>query len=310
MTATRRSTTGIALAVVLAGALALSVAATGASVTSSGPDTAEPGDRVTVAFEITNSGDEEGSHFLDLGKPAEWSIESREDDGADWSPAATTWSWDNVEPGGSRNPSVTLAIPENASEGTYEVTGEGGDATGYDGNTTHEITVETTTSTPTPTPTPTATPTPTPTDGGGGSTPTATPTPVSTPTPTADGGDSTQTDGGDSTPTDADAGSSDTPDAAGDGAASDASGGDSTAATADASDDPSPDAPDATPTATPTEDSGNAADGTATDGDDDDSLAGSVPEIAGRTGAFLLLVLVGIAAAAALALAGARVISR
>ena len=200
MTQKRRSGICVVSALLLAALLSVSVAASDASVTASAPDSAAPGDVVEVSFEITNSGDENGSHYLDVEKPEGWETVSRDDDGADWSPALQSWNWDNIEPGASRNPAIRLQIPDDEESGTYEVTGIAGDASGDEDSTTETITVESeSTSTPTPSPTPTGTPaptstptpSPTPTEGNGGSTPTPTST-ADDPTPT----DPTPSEGG------------------------------------------------------------------------------------------------------------------
>ena len=194
MTQKRRSGICVVFALLLAALLSVSVAASDASVTASAPDSAAPGDVVEVSFEITNSGDENGSHYLGVEKPEEWEIVSRDDDGAEWSSPRQSWNWNNIEPGASRNPAIRLQIPDDEESGTYEVTGIAGDAGGDEDSTTETITVESeSTSTPTPSPTPTGTPTPTPTETP---TPTSTetPTPSPTPTPTSTADDPTPTD--------------------------------------------------------------------------------------------------------------------
>ena len=193
MTQKRRSGICVVSALLLAALLSVSVAASDASVTASAPDSAAPGDVVEVSFEITNSGDENGSHYLNVEKPEGWEIVSRDDDGAVWSSPRQSWSWDNIEPGASRSPAIRLQIPDDEESGTYEVTGIAGDAGGDEDSTTKTITVESeSTSTPTPSPTPTGTPTPTSTE-----TPSPTPTESdsgSTPTPTSTADDPTPTD--------------------------------------------------------------------------------------------------------------------
>ena len=187
MTQKRRSGICVVFALLLAALLSVSVAASDASVTASAPDSAAPGDVVEVSFEITNSGDENGSHYLGVEKPEEWEIVSRDDDGAEWSSPRQSWNWNNIEPGASRNPTIRLQIPDDEESGTYEVTGIAGDAGGDEDSTTETITVESeSTSTPTPSPTPAETPSPTPTE-------TPTPTSTETPTPTSTADDSTPT---------------------------------------------------------------------------------------------------------------------
>ena len=283
MTQKRRSGICVVSALLLAALLSVSVAASDASVTASAPDSAAPGDVVEVSFEITNSGDENGSHYLNVEKPEGWEIVSRDDDGAVWSSSQQSWHWDNIEPGASRNPAIRLQIPDDEESGTYEVTGIAGDAGGDEDSTTETITVESeSTSTPTPSPTPTGTPSLTPT-GTPAPTPTGTPTPTSTetPSPTPTGTpSSTPTGTPSSTPTEGDGGSTPTP--------------------TSIADDPTPTDP------TPSE--GGTSNGTATGDDSDDSLMADLPLIDGGIGLAVLGVLVAIAVAALLIVSGTRVL--
>ena len=296
MTRKRRSGIWVVSALLLAALLSVSVAASDASVTASAPDSAAPGDVVEVSFEITNSGDENGSHYLDVEKPEEWEIVSRDDDGADWSPALQSWNWDNIEPGASRNPAIRLQIPDDEESGTYEVTGIAGDAGGDEDSTTETITVDSeSTPTPTPSPTPTETPSPTPT---GTPTPTSTPTPTPTstptPSPTPTGTPSPTPTGTPSlTPTEGDNGSTPTP-----------TDGDDDSTPTSTADDPTPSNGPADPT--PSE--GGAGDDTATGDDSDDSLMADLPLIDGGIGLAVLGVLAAIAVAALLIVSGTRVL--
>ena len=270
MTQKRRSGICVVSALLLAALLSVSVAASDASVTASAPDSAAPGDVVEVSFEITNSGDENGSHYLNVEKPEGWEIVSRDDDGADWSPRQS-WNWGNIEPGASRNPAIRLQIPDDEESGTYEVTGIAGDAGGDEDSTTETITVESeSTSTPTPSPTPTETLSPTPTE-------TPSPTPTSTPTPTP-----TSTPTPSSTPT-------------------------PTSTADDPTPTPTSTADDPTPT-DPTPSEGGTGNGTATGDDSDDSLMADLPLIDGGIGLAVLGVLAAIAVAALLIVSGTRVL--
>lgn len=178
-----KRTSAFAMLLVLAlvgSAISGAVVASGGSAAVNGPDSAAPGEEVTIFFEITNTGDEDSSHYLEAGKPSGWDVTNREDDGADWSSARQTWSWDVIAAGNSKTPAYTLRIPEDEEPGTYTVSATAGDAGGDRDTATTEITVE---SESTATPTPTESPTPTPTAEP---TPTATPEPTRTPTPTAE----------------------------------------------------------------------------------------------------------------------------
>ena len=289
MTRKRRSGIWVVSALLLAALLSVSVAASDASVTASAPDSAAPGDVVEVSFEITNSGDENGSHYLDVEKPEGWETVSRDDDGADWSSALQSWNWDNIESGASRNPAIRLQIPDDEESGTYEVTGTAGDAGGDKDNTTETITVESE-STPTdddPTPTPTEDDddsTPFPTDDDDDSTP--------TPTPTSTADNPTPSDGPtDPTPSEGGAGNNGSDDPGGVGTSDGGETGEDT-------DD----------TETSGDGTATGDDGTAAGDDSDDPLAADLPLIDEVTGLAVLGVLAAIAVAALLIISGTRVL--
>ena len=298
MTQNRRSGICVVSALLLAALLSVSVAASDASVTASAPDSAAPGDVVEVSFEITNSGDENGSHYLNVEKPEGWEIVSRDDDDAVWSSPRQSWHWDNIEPGASRNPAIRLQIPDDEESGTYEVTGIAGDAGGDEGSTTETITVESeSTSTPTPSLTPTGTPSPTPTETPTPAptetpTPTPTETPSPTPTPTSTADDPTPTDDPtDPTPSEGSAGDGETDNPDGVGTSDGGETGEDT--------DDSETSDDSTAT---------GDEGTAAGDDSDDSLMADLPLIDGAIGLAILGVLAAIAIAALLIVSGTRVL--
>ena len=288
----------IAIVLLVAGALSVTVAATGGSVSSSGPNSANPGDQVTVSLELTNTGDEDSSHYLEVDKPASWDIVSRDDDGADWSSARQTWSWDVIRAGQSKNPSITLTIPEDAESGTYEVRGTAGDRGGDKDSTLQEITVE--------------------------SQQTSTPTPTSTPTSIDEGGsDSTPTESSDST--DGDGGSGGAGTGSGGSGGSDGSSGDGSTSTDTGSGGDASGA--AETTVSPTGTSGTGDDGGSGDAESDgtaggneaaetddgapaggDRLVAGLREIAGSDSLLMLLMLAAVIGAALLAIYGIRTV--
>ena len=219
MTTKSKSTIAIALVVVMLITVPASVVAQSASVDASGPSSSkEPGDEVTIEFTLTNDGDENGSGALEHTVPDGWEVVSTQDDGGRYSDDQNGWLWsrtddEEIDPGESREPSVTFEIPSDEESGDYDITGTGQVGNSTTDSDTATVTVQgETDGTPTPTPTeqtPTEeTPTPeTPTE----ETPTPTtdtPTPtVQTPTPTADTPTRTA-----ETPTDTLESPSDTPD--------------------------------------------------------------------------------------------------
>jgi hypothetical protein len=184
MTTKSESTIAIALVVVMLITVPASVVAQSTSVDASGPSSPkEPGDEVTIQFELTNTGDENGSGALEHTVPDGWEVVSTQDDGGQYSNGNNGWLWsrtdgEEIDPGESKEPSVTFEIPSDEESGNYDITGTGQVGNSTTDSDTATVTVqEQTDGTPTPaTPTP-ATPTP------------ATPTDEPTPTLTFAGGD-------------------------------------------------------------------------------------------------------------------------
>ena len=176
MTTKSESTIAIALVVVMLIAVPASVVAQSTSVDASGPSSSkEPGDEVTIEFTLTNDGDENGSGALEHTVPDGWEVVSTQDDGGQYSDGNNGWLWsrtdgEEIDPGESREPSVTFEIPSDEESGNYDITGTGQVGNSTTDSDTATVTVqEQTDGTPTPaTPTP-ATPTeetPTPTFAG------------------------------------------------------------------------------------------------------------------------------------------------
>ena len=215
MTTKSESTIAIALVVVMLITVPASVVAQSASVDASGPSSSkEPGDEVTIEFTLTNDGDENGSGALEHTVPDGWEVVSTQDDGGRYSDDQNGWLWsrtddEEIDPGESREPSVTFEIPSDEESGDYDITGTGQVGNSTTDSDTATVTVQgETDGTPTPTPTEqtpteeTPTPetpteeTPTPTltfagdDDDDDDDETATPPPETpteeTPTPTAD----------------------------------------------------------------------------------------------------------------------------
>lgn len=131
---------------------------------------ATPGETVTLTFEFTNTGEEPTATVLNVTElPDDWTVQSRADDGGVWR-EDRSWLFQSVESGGSVGPSITVAVPADAS-GSATVAGN---ATIGDGTVTGQTTVTVAESQTTPTdessPTPTdgSSQTPTGTSGGSG----------------------------------------------------------------------------------------------------------------------------------------------
>jgi|GEM_PF-2312705 PGF-CTERM protein/uncharacterized repeat protein (TIGR01451 family) len=114
---------------ILAAAMLLAVLATapvtaqsdaaGLSVTAG---EATPGETVTLTFEFANTGDEPTATVVSVSElPEDWTVQSRADDGGVWR-EDRSWLFRRVEAGGSVAPSVTVAVPADAS-GSVTVAG-------------------------------------------------------------------------------------------------------------------------------------------------------------------------------------------
>jgi hypothetical protein len=193
MLSTKRTrVVGIVGLVVLAIVAPMGVVAEPATLesTDNGPTTA--GATVTVYFEITNTGDNTSAYILNVESiPNSWNIEDRDDDGGFWKSSSSRWLFQTIDPGESRNPSLTFNVPAGAS-GDYTIDGEAYDNDGVVDTTSTTIAVVQATPTPEPTPTDdddaefgTPTPEPSTATAAPTATETATAVPTTTETPTA-----------------------------------------------------------------------------------------------------------------------------
>ena len=98
---------------------------------------ATPGETVTLTFEFANTGSEPTATVVSVTElPDDWTVQSHADDGGVWreDPA---WLFRSVEAGGSVAPSITVAVPADAS-GSVTVAGN---ATTGDRTVTDQTTV-------------------------------------------------------------------------------------------------------------------------------------------------------------------------
>lgn len=120
--------------------LVTSVLGAPASVSASGPSTAEPGGEVTMSFSLTNTGESASAYTLDVSVPTEWTVTSHSDDEGKWKASDASWLWQTVNASESVNPSVTLLVPDDAS-GEYTISATGKDSDGVVGS--DSVTVQT-----------------------------------------------------------------------------------------------------------------------------------------------------------------------
>lgn len=108
---------------------------------------ATPGETVTLTFEFANIGAEPTATVVSVTElPDDWTVQSHADDGGVWRDD-NAWLFRSVESGGSVAPSITVAVPEDASESVTVA----GNATTGDGVVTGQTTVTAAESQVTPT---------------------------------------------------------------------------------------------------------------------------------------------------------------
>ena len=113
---------------VLAALAPMAVSAEPANLDSSAPNNADAGDKVTVSFSLTNTGDNESAYILNVDQiPDDWEIVDREDDGGTYKESNTRWAFQTIKPGETKNPSLTFKIPDDEDPGSYTVSAEAKD---------------------------------------------------------------------------------------------------------------------------------------------------------------------------------------
>jgi len=91
------------------------------SITISADDV-DPGENLTASFAVENTGDEPFAVVIDVTElPDDWELQSHDDDGATWR-SDQKWLFQTVESGDSVEPSLTVAVPNDAS-GEYTIAG-------------------------------------------------------------------------------------------------------------------------------------------------------------------------------------------
>ncbi|MBX0286491.1 PGF-CTERM sorting domain-containing protein [Halomicroarcula sp. F28] len=77
---------------------------------------ATPGETVTLTFEFANNGDEPIATIVSVSElPDDWTVQSHADDGGVWRDDRS-WLFQSVEAGGSVAPSITVAVPDDATD--------------------------------------------------------------------------------------------------------------------------------------------------------------------------------------------------
>jgi len=144
-----RSLTIVVLVVGCLALLASAAVAEPATVSSSGPTTAAPGDMVTVSITIMNTGENPGGFVGDVSLPDGWHVSGQTAEGAIWNGGDQSWLWQSIDPDTPVNPSLTVAVPSNETAGIYDVETAVKSNEGIEANITHTITVSGASSSPT-----------------------------------------------------------------------------------------------------------------------------------------------------------------
>lgn len=89
--------------------------------------TAAPGENVTLEFNFTNTNDTSmaGPALNVTGIPANWSVVDHETAGATFSTDPPSWLWLSLGAGVSKQPTLTLSVPNSTAPGNYSVTANG-----------------------------------------------------------------------------------------------------------------------------------------------------------------------------------------
>lgn len=119
-----------------------SVVAEPATTSIDGPDSVATGEPATVEVSITNTGSNPSSFIGELVVPANWTVTEETNQGAIWNAEDQTWLWQSIDAGASVTPSATVAIPQNASTGSYDIDIVVKSDEGIEANATHTVTVE------------------------------------------------------------------------------------------------------------------------------------------------------------------------
>ncbi len=117
------------------------VVADSATVNTSGPNTVDPGETVSISITVTNTASDSGSYIANISPPSGWRITGRTDAGGIWNQEDRAWLWQQISSNNSVVPSVMLAVPPNASSGSYTITTNTLSKDGVEATAEHEVTI-------------------------------------------------------------------------------------------------------------------------------------------------------------------------
>ncbi|MBX0287874.1 hypothetical protein EGH22_16185 [Halomicroarcula sp. F28] len=135
-----RTLLGVAVVVAVA-VLATPALAEPANTSITGPDQVAPGDTVTYTFSLTNTRENETSYVVNASVPETWEIVDRTDDGS-WRQSESRWVYRSVEPGATKEPSLTFSVPADTDAGNVSFVSRTIDRGGKEVVTVKNVTVE------------------------------------------------------------------------------------------------------------------------------------------------------------------------
>ena len=115
------------------------VVAQQATVTTDAPETASPGETITVSVTLTNAKSSQENYIADVSLPDRWTVESHTDDGGTWNGGDVKWLWQNIPANSSVTPSLTVTVPAETTGGSVAIATTAKSAAGTEDTATHTV---------------------------------------------------------------------------------------------------------------------------------------------------------------------------
>ncbi|QCC50033.1 cadherin-like domain-containing protein [Halapricum salinum] len=77
---------------------------------------AAPGEEIVIEFRLENTDDTPRGYVLNASVPDSWVVVNQSSDGAFWNEEDQKWAWMTVQPDSVVTASMTVAVPENATD--------------------------------------------------------------------------------------------------------------------------------------------------------------------------------------------------
>lgn len=115
------------------------VVAQQATVTTDAPETASPGETITVSVTLTNAKPSQENYIADVSLPDGWTVKSHTDDGGTWNGGNVKWLWQNIPANISVTPTLTVPVPAETTGGSRTIEVAAKSASGTEDTATHTI---------------------------------------------------------------------------------------------------------------------------------------------------------------------------